>query len=153
MEMTVTKNDKPEPRTAYERRKVTERNKKAQGLTKKSYYLDQESLNVISGVKAKLQREKIMTGSEEKATNDEALSVLIKGKKPTITLHVVYDEEAKKFRVGWHDWAFEGENNTWPASERKRLYKFHEVAVFEAHQLEEAEQFAYDINTGKKEYF
>lgn len=160
MEMTVTKNDKPEPRTDYDRRKVTERNKKAQGLIKKSYYLDQESLNIISDVKARLQKEKNMTGSDEKATNDEALASIIKKKKPVITLQVIFDAEAQKFRVGWHEWGFEAvpptkETVFLPEEEKvlRRRYKFYEVAVFDIDQLEAAEQMAYDANTGNHEYF
>lgn len=60
---------KPKPMTAYERRKVTEQRKKAQGLTKKSYYLGRDHIELIKTVKEQL--------SDDNATNDEALAYIL----------------------------------------------------------------------------
>lgn len=59
---------KPKPMTAYERRKVTEQRKKAQGLTKKAYYQNQKDIELVSQVKEQLQNQ------GEDCTNDEAVA-------------------------------------------------------------------------------
>lgn len=61
---------KPKPKTAYERRKVTEERKKAQGLTKKSYYVSQADIDLIKDVKKELEE-------YSPTTNDEALSHIL----------------------------------------------------------------------------
>ena len=61
---------KPKPMTEYERRKVTEERKKAQGLTKKSYYVSQADIELIKEVKAELEE-------YSPTTNDEALSHIL----------------------------------------------------------------------------
>lgn len=56
-------------KTPYERRKVTEERKKAQGLTKKTYYLSQPHIDLIKEVKKQL--------ADDNATNDDALAYIL----------------------------------------------------------------------------
>lgn len=62
---------KSKPMTEYERRKVTEQRKKDLGLTKKTYYLSQEDIELIKSVKTMLE-----VSNDDKVTNDEAIEYI-----------------------------------------------------------------------------
>ncbi|MFA2965227.1 hypothetical protein KWF73_18415 [Acinetobacter pittii] len=83
-------------------------------------------------------------------------------KKPTIMMHVIYDNETEQFKVGYHDFLSAAEYHkqnkieiiclTDQQYETQKYYVFKEVGCFSKDQLEEAEQLAFTFNT-KKEYF
>ncbi|MFK7256874.1 hypothetical protein ABBZ21_19840 [Acinetobacter baumannii] len=82
--------------------------------------------------------------------------------KPTIMMHVVYDDKTEQFRVGYHEFLsatdYHNQNKidkiclTNEQIETKKYYVFREVGCFKRDELEEAEQLAFDFNT-KKEFF
>lgn len=65
-------NNEPK-KTAYDRRKVTEERKKAEGYTKKTYYQSKQDIDLIKQVKESLSDQ----AGDNKITNDLALAHIL----------------------------------------------------------------------------